>query len=237
VLPMKCGSCGNTELRPTAKFCDECGTPTMPTTPADEAAEYKQVTVLFADVVRSMDIAAAVDPERLRDIMSELLSRSNEVVRRHGGIVDKFTGDGVMALFGVEHGPAEGARRALGAAQAMVDSVSALSREFASDIGAPLRLGIGIHVGPAVVGHMGYGDTVYLTAVGDTVHVASRLEQLTKDYDCELVVSDEVAARAGLDASAFARHELTVRNRDAPLAVLVIPRAQDLPLGPVAVRP
>ena len=98
----------------------------------------------------------------------------------------------------------------------------------------PLRLGIGIHTGPAVVGRMGYATTTYLTAVGDTVHVAARLEALTKDYGAELILSEEVAARAGLDVSDHARHELTVRNREAPLTVFVAPSAARLAerLGP-----
>ena len=95
VSQVLCGSCGMA-LREGAKFCDECGTPTRPAT----VAEYKQVTVLFADVVHSMDIAAAVGPERLREIMAELVKRSTAVVQRYGGTVDKFTGDGIMALFG-----------------------------------------------------------------------------------------------------------------------------------------
>jgi class 3 adenylate cyclase len=90
-----CASCG-TGLRATAKFCDECGSPTAV---SGETAEYKQVTVLFADVVRSMDIAAALDVERLREIMTEVVERSAAVVQRYGGTVD-YTGDGVMAIFG-----------------------------------------------------------------------------------------------------------------------------------------
>ena len=90
-----CASCG-TGLRENAKFCDECGAPTAV---SGDTAEYKQVTVLFADVVRSMDIAAAVDMERLREIMTELVERSAAVVQRYGGTVE-YTGDGVMALFG-----------------------------------------------------------------------------------------------------------------------------------------
>src|ERR1700739_2936870 len=91
-----CMTCG-AELRSSAKFCDECGSPTaVRGTPA----EYKQVTVLFADVVRSMDIAAAVGAERLRELMAELVNRSATVVQRYGGTVDKFTGDGIMAVFG-----------------------------------------------------------------------------------------------------------------------------------------
>src|SRR6516165_456585 len=91
-----CGSCG-AELRAGDKFCHECAAPVVAAT---QSAEYKQVTVLFADVVHSMDIAAAVGTERLREIMAELVDRAAAVVRRYGGTLDKFTGDGIMALFG-----------------------------------------------------------------------------------------------------------------------------------------
>ena len=91
-----CGFCG-AQSSPTAKFCSECGTPV---TSATRSAEYKQVTVLFADVVRSMDIAAAVGPERLREIMADLLDRSSAAVKRYGGTLSQFTGDGIMAVFG-----------------------------------------------------------------------------------------------------------------------------------------
>ena len=95
-MAISCGACG-AGLRDGARFCDACGSPV---TAADSHAEYKQVTVLFADVVRSMDIAAAVGAERLREIMGELFSRSSAIVQRYGGTVDKFTGDGIMAVFG-----------------------------------------------------------------------------------------------------------------------------------------
>src|SRR5260370_4854393 len=88
-----CGSCG-TELPPDSQFCNKCGSPVRP---AATAAEYKQVTVLFADVVGSMDIAKAVGSERLREIMTELVNCASSVVQRYGGTVDKFTGDGIMA--------------------------------------------------------------------------------------------------------------------------------------------
>ena len=93
---LPCGSCG-TGLPPNSKFCNECG---AAVTRVSRPAEYKQVTVLFADVVHSMDIAALVGPERLREIMAELADRCAAVVQRYGGTVDKFTGDGIMAVFG-----------------------------------------------------------------------------------------------------------------------------------------
>ena len=91
-----CGSCG-AELPPDSRFCNRCGAPVGP---AATAAEYKQVTVLFADVVHSMEIAAVVGAERLREIMAELVNRCAAVVQRYSGTVDKFTGDGIMAVFG-----------------------------------------------------------------------------------------------------------------------------------------
>src|SRR5277367_4144739 len=93
-----CRNCG-TEPRAGARFCDGCG---APVTRQDVRAEYKQVTVLFADVVHSMDIAAAVGPERLREVMADLVDRCAVVVQRYGGTVDKFTGDG-------DHGGVRGA--------------------------------------------------------------------------------------------------------------------------------
>jgi adenylate cyclase len=92
---LACSSCG-IELPQNAKFCLECG---AAVSTAAKPAEYKQVTVLFADVVHSMEIAAAVGAERLRDIMAELVNRAAAVVQRYGGTVDKFTGDGIMAVF------------------------------------------------------------------------------------------------------------------------------------------
>src|SRR6516165_6236399 len=96
VAGLVCSSCG-IELPQNAKFCLECGAAVSTTA---KPAEYKQVTVLFADVVHSMDLAAAVGAERLREIVTELVDRSVAVVQHYGGTVDKFTGDGIMAVFG-----------------------------------------------------------------------------------------------------------------------------------------
>ena len=130
-----CGSCG-TRLRENAKFCDECGAPTAV---SGDTAEYKQVTVLFADVVRSMDIAAAVDIERLREIMTEVLQRSAAVVQRYGGTVE-YTGDGVMALFGAPIALEDHAFRGCLAALAIQEEAKRLAAEVAGRDGVALRL-------------------------------------------------------------------------------------------------
>jgi adenylate cyclase len=161
-------------------------------------------------------------------VLNRYFETVGTAITRAGGVTNQFTGDGVMALFGIEDGAAAGCRQAVAAARAMVQGMATLSADLASDLPAPLRIGIGVHAGPAVVGQMGWGQSFYLTAVGDTVHVAARLEQATKDYNAELVLSEEVARLAGLDLSAFPGHELTVRNRGGRVGVRVIARVADL---------
>jgi adenylate cyclase len=191
--------------------------------------EELTIAVLFADLRGFTRLAERKLPYDVVFILNRYFEAVGGAITDAGGIVNQFTGDGVMALFGVDgSGPDEGSRQAVRAAAAMVARVQELSRTLADDLDTALRLGIGIHTGPTVVGRMGYASTTYLTAVGDTVHVAARLEALTKEYACELVLSEEVAVRSGLDVSDHARHELTVRNREAPRAIFVAPRAGHL---------
>jgi adenylate cyclase len=147
-------------------------------------------------------------------------------------VANQFTGDGVMALFGVEGDPVQGCRAALAGAREIARSIETLTAELGEELPAPLRIGIGIHAGPAVVGQMGHGVARYLTAVGDTVHVASRLQELTKEYDCQLVLSRSVAERAGLDAGALPRHAVSVRNRAEPVVIYVVKDVRSLASAP-----
>ena len=189
----------------------------------------QEIAVLFADLRGFTSMAEKRLPYDVVYLLNRYFEAVGSAIVHAGGIANQFTGDGVMALFGVESGPETGCRQALGAARAMIAGVAELSRELGSDLPQPLRLGIGIHVGHAVVGRMGYGDSLYFTAVGDTVHVAARLEQATKDYGCELVISEDVVTRAQFDANAFPQHEVALRNRATPVLVRVIPRTSTLP--------
>lgn len=192
------------------------------------AGQEHELAVLFADLRRFTQLAERRLPYDVVFILNRYFEAVGGAITRAGGIANQFTGDGVMALFGVTAGPAEGCRQALAAADEIVRSLAELSRELADELKAPLRIGVGIHTGPAIVGRMGYGAGVYLTAVGDTVHVASRLEELTKEYDCQLVISEQVATRAGLDVSPFPRRELQLRGRGELLAVRLIDDVQRL---------
>ena len=213
-------------------------TPLLPVT-VDPAASHgsgtarhgqeRDIVVLFADLRGFTRLAEHKLPYDVVFFLNRYFEAVGGAIAVAGGIANQYTGDGVMALFGVEAGAETACRQALRAAGAMIAGVEDVSRSFGADLGAPLRLGIGIHTGPVVVGEMGYGETRYLTAVGDTVHVASRLEALTKEYKCELVVSEDVLARAGIQAPEFPRHELTVRNRETPLRIVVVADARRIP--------
>jgi class 3 adenylate cyclase len=167
-----CGSCG-VGLRVNAKFCDECGAPTAV---SGDTAKYKQVTVLFADVVRSMDIAAAVDIERLREIMTELVERSAAVVQRYGGTVE-HTGDGVMALFGAPVALEDHAFRGCVAALAIQEEANRLAAEVARRDGVALRLRVGLNSGRVIAGEIGSGSLGY-AATGESVGFAQRMESV-----------------------------------------------------------
>jgi adenylate cyclase len=190
--------------------------------PEPVAGAEQEIAVLFADLREFTRVAERKFPYDVVFLLNRYFEAVGGAIARAGGIANQFTGDGVMALFGVGTSPDEGCRHALMAAGEIVRAVSDLSQSLAEELSRPLRIGIGIHTGPVVVGRMGYGETTYLTAVGDTVHVASRLQDLTKQYDCQLVISEEVAARAGADTSSYPRHELAVRNRTEPVSIYVI---------------
>src|SRR6476619_267982 len=168
-----CGSCG-TELPPNSKFCNECGAAVATaTTPA----EYKQATILFADVVHSMDIAATVGAERLREIMAKLVDRSAVVVERYGGTVGAFTGDGIMAVFGAPVALEDHAIRACLAALGVQEEAQRLAAEVHDRDGIDLRLRVGLNSGQVIAGEIGSGALGY-TAIGEQVGMAQRMESV-----------------------------------------------------------
>ncbi|MDT5176122.1 MAG: hypothetical protein QOJ95_320, partial [Mycobacterium sp.] len=156
-----CGSCG-AQSSPTGNFCSECG---ARLTQEYHAAEYKQVTILFADVVHSMDIAAVVGAERLREIVAELADKCAGVVRRFGGTVGSFTGDGIMAVFGAPVALEDHAVRACLAALAIQEDARPLAVAVRRQDGIDLKLRVGLNSGEVIVGEIGSGSFGY-TAVG-----------------------------------------------------------------------
>ncbi len=191
-----CGSCG-TELPPNSKFCNECG---AAVTAHDTHAEFKQVTVLFADVVHSMDIAAALGAERLREIMADLSDRCAVVVQRYGSTVAQWTGDGIMAVFGAPVALEDHAVRACLAALGLQEEAARLAVDVGERDGIDLRLRVGLNSGEVIAGGMGSGQFGYAT-VGEQVGMAQRMESVAPPGGVMLSASTarlvEGAARLG----------------------------------------
>src|SRR6476646_10694514 len=205
-----CGSCG-AELPPDSRFCNKCAAPVRPTA---TAAEYKQVTVLFADVVHSMDIAAAVGAERLREIMSELLDLSTAVVQRYGGTLSQFTGDGIMAVFGAPITLENHAVRACLAAVDIQEEAKRLASEVQDRDGIDLWLRVGLNSGQVIAGEIGSGSFGY-TAVGGQVGMAQRMESVAAPGGVMLSAS---SARLVDGAAALGEAELVrIKGSDKPV--------------------
>jgi adenylate cyclase len=189
----------------------------------------REIAILFADIRGFTALAEGRLPYDVVFILNRYFSAMGRAIESAGGRVDKFIGDGVMALFGIESGAQAGCRDALDAARLMGERLAELNVSLHAELERPLRIGVGIHCGPVIVGEMGYGSAAAITAIGDAVNTASRLEGLTKEYDCELVVSEETVRRAGFDLSAVPRHDIEIRGRQEMLAVRTLDRAIDLP--------
>ena len=190
----------------------------------------REIVILFGDLRSFTQLSEKKLPYDLVFLLNRYFAETGHAVETAGGRIDKFIGDGVMALFGLDSGVEAGCREALAAAKDMAERMQTLNRALIHDIAEPLRIGIGIHTGPAIVGEMGYGTAVSITAVGDSVNTASRIEALTKTYACELVISEAVALRAGIDLGDAPRHEIEIRGRVERLVVRTFASARDLPL-------
>jgi class 3 adenylate cyclase len=206
-----CPACGR-DAREDARFCDGCGSLIAPAT---EHAEYKQVTVLFADVAHSMDIAAAVGTERLREIMADLVERCSAVVQRYGGTVDKFTGDGVMAVFGAPVALEDHAVRACLAALGIQDEAKRLARDVQARDRVTLQLRIGLNSGQIIAGEIGSGPFGY-TAIGEQVGMAQRMESVAPPGGVMLSAS---SARLVDGAAALGEPEMVrIKGAEEPVA-------------------
>jgi adenylate cyclase len=207
-----CPAC-RTELRFEAKFCDECG---AAVTQAARTAEYKQVTVLFADVVHSMDIAAAVGPERWRELMSDFLDRSSSIVQRYSGTVNQFTGDGIMAVFGAPLSLEDHAVRASLAALDIQQLGRDLAAEFAPRDGVDLQLRVGLNSGQVIAGELGSRSHDY-TTIGDQVGMAQRMESVAPSGG--VMLSESTARLVGDDAVLGERRLVRIKGADAAVPV------------------
>jgi adenylate cyclase len=214
------------QLRP---HTDLSVTPLLPATAtaadAMERAQYQRseeraVAVLFADLRGFTRLAESRLPYDVVFVLNRYREEMAHAIETTGGVVNEFVGDGVMALFGLDSDVDSGCRQALAAAHTMLERLEHLNRTLVHELNEPLRIGIGIHAGPVILGEMGYANLKGITVVGDVVNTTSRLEEMTKRFGAPVVISEQAAAHIG-DVGAWQRHEIEVRGRANPMSVLV----------------
>jgi len=161
-------------------------------------------------------------------ILNRFFEAVGSAITAAGGAPNQFIGDGVMAIFGTETDAEKACRQALEAARLIDWHLAEMNHALANELKRPIGVGIGIHGGDVIIGTMGYREHALTTAIGETVHIASRLQELTKEYDCQLVISELVGTMAGLAIGDFPRRDIQVRGLRAPLAIRVIASAAAL---------
>src|SRR6476659_4445737 len=191
--------------------------------------QERYLVSLFVDMRGSTKLAEKRLPFDTVFIVNRFLGAVSQAVIESGGRPNQFVGDGMLALFGLSSSRQEASRQALKAAAMIAANVDELNKFLEHDLREPIRFGIGINGGEVIVGDIGYRDNLVFTALGDAVNVAARLQDMTKSLACEVVVSDEVRAAAGLAADALPQHDVEIRGRNEPMIVRTIADARTLP--------
>jgi adenylate cyclase len=196
--------------------------------PSYSDGEELEVSILFADLRGFTKMSDKRLPYDVVFILNQYFELMGEAIESKDGYLDKFIGDGIMAIFGIKSGPAIGARQAIGAAMEMSRRLEVLNERLREEVDEPLRIGIGINSGKAIIGAMGYGETFSVTAIGSTVNTAARLEGVSKTYSSELVVSQQVVDTALVDLPGIPVHDVEVRGQEEPVRIYAVEVARDL---------
>ena len=173
----------------------------------------KETVIMFCDLRGFTRLSDGKMPFDVVFILNKYFKLVTDAVEENKGRIDKFIGDGVMAIFDKDTTISKNCKNALKGAAMITTYLNELNDELSTDDIEPLRLGIGIHSGNAIIGKMGYGEASTDTAIGDTVNVASRLEQLTKDYSCQLMFSSTVAEKAEIDKTKLNSVKTKIRGK------------------------
>lgn len=195
----------------------------------DSAGVEKPLAVMFLDLRDFTQLSQSRLAYDVVFILNEFFAAAGSAIHTHGGWIDKFMGDGLLAIFGQQQGVEAGCRHALRAARAIDLALDHVNAKLAIEIGRPLRVGMGIHAGPLLLGRIGYGEAVDMTVVGNAVNVASRLERVAKEHDCQIVMSADVATYANCLHDVGPILIVKVRGVEEPMNLIGIGRGRDLP--------
>ena len=197
--------------------------------PGGVGGHEQSVAVMFIDLRASTKLGEERLPYDVVFILNQFFAEMSEALEETRGHYAQFSGDGLMALYGLESDMTTGCKDAMQGAAAMARRLAALNERLAAELAEPLQIGIGIHCGEAIVGTMGPPASPNLSAIGDNINIAARLEAQCKTYGVTLVVSVDAARSAGIDLSHFDMHEAPVRGRDEPVSVYAVPDPMSIP--------
>jgi adenylate cyclase len=191
---------------------------------AGEALESsrRRLTVLFSDIRGFTTLSERLAPEDVVEFLREYLTVMTDAVFAHGGTVDKYIGDAIMALYNVPFEAPDHAAQAVRTALEFQRRLEGLAARFGSRLGAPLRCGVGIHTGDAVVGALGSAQRLEYTAIGDTVNLGSRLESITKEFDVPIVISEATWVEVKELFRTRYLGEVTVKGKEVPVKIYTV---------------
>jgi adenylate cyclase len=212
----------NTDLSFLQIFMPQITAASLRKTGSVRIGQERYLVSMFVDMRGSTALAEKRLPFDTVFIVNRFLSAVSQAVIECGGQPNQFVGDGELALFGLNTNPQTACRQALQSAALIATNIDELNRFLSHDLLEPIRFGIGIHGGEVIIGDIGYRDHQVFTALGDAVNVAARLQDMTKDLECEVILSEEVYKTAGLPVSLMPAQELPIRGRAVPLTVRLV---------------
>ena len=177
------------------------------------------VTVLFSDIRGFTTLSERLEPEQVREMLREYLTEMTEIVFRHDGTVDKYIGDCVMALYNAPLEDPDHAVKAVRTALEFQEKTIEFSKRWEERLGVPIRNGVGINTGEAVVGTMGSRQRLEYTAIGDTINLGARLESITKDYGVSIIISEYTHRMLGQGFMTRELGEVTVKGKSQPVKI------------------
>ena len=190
--------------------------------PGSPQGRERRIVAMFVDLRESTRMAEGRLPYDVVFLMNQFFAEMYQALQATKGYYAQFRGDGLLALYGLQSELEQACRDALAGAAEMQRRMDALNASLADDLAEPLRIGIGVHAGVAIVGTMGPPDAPIRSAIGDNINIAARLEGMTKAYHCTLVVSEDTLRAAGVGPRGAPLHRVRVRGRNERLNVYAV---------------
>ena len=181
--------------------------------------EERYLVSMFVDMRGSTTLSEMRLPFDIVFLINRFVEAASRGISEAGGQPNQFVGDGILALFGLKTDRATACKQALRAAALVASNIAHLNHQFATEVREPIQFGIGIHAGEVIIGDIGFRGHTVFTALGDSVNVAARLQDLSKTLDCKVVVSEDVCKAAGIPDDALIRTQVEIRGHDRAMAV------------------